>query len=400
MDREIVLRARHGERVPLLRSATFLLAAGALLLAIVGQSLLTGSTRQPATHHPPDASNAWLARHVPGRCGVGRPARRHRASPDQSQGDAPPWAAVVDGRHADRRVGRTDPSTSSIHPGEIYVMDADGGGIRSITPTLAPIFVDGLAWSPDDRRIAIASEGRLFVADTDGGRAIAMQVALIPADMLRTTGMSWSPDSNELAVAVPRAGSDTDGVLEVVDVRTGDVTVVPMAGSLGFASIGQASWSPTGDAIAYVATVRLAGDRRTHQHLMVAVRGEGSWATTVLVHGLEPRVLDQQILQLSGWPAWSNDGTRFALIRGAFGEDLALWVAKADGSAPRKLATLPVSDLGQLGPPAWLPDDSRIAVPNVPESRLSFLLVDPDGIAPAVSLEGQGGTVDWQGVAP
>ena len=153
------------------------------------------------------------------------------------------------------------PSTSSIHPGEVYVMDADGGGIRSITPTLAPMFVDGLAWSPDDRRIAIASEGRLFVADTDGGRAIAMQVALIPADMLRTTGMSWSPDGNELAVAVSQAGSDKDGVLEVVDVRTGDVTVVPTAGSLGFASIGHASWSPTGDAIAYVATVRLAGDR-------------------------------------------------------------------------------------------------------------------------------------------
>jgi Tol biopolymer transport system component len=132
---------------------------------------------------------------------------------------------------------------------------------------------------------------------------------------------------------------------------------------------------------------------------MVAVRDEGSWTTFVLVRGLEPQVLDEPILQLSGWPAWSNDGTRIAWIRGAFRQDLALWVAAADGAAPRKLATLPVSDLGQLSAPAWLPDDSRIAVPNVPESRLSFLLVDPDGVAPAMSLDDQGGTVDWQTVA-
>ncbi len=394
MDREIVLRARHGERVPLLRWATFLLAAGALLLAIVGQSLLTGSTRQPAPITRPTRPTLGLL--VTSREGVVSVARPdgtgpRRISPKGMLLRGPQWS--TDGTRI-AAWGGPIPSTSSIHPGEIYVMDADGGGIRSITPTLAPMFVDGLAWSPDDRRIAIASEGRLFVADTDGGRAIAMQVALIPADMLRTTGMSWSPDGNELAVAVPRAGSDKDGVLEVVDVRTGDVTVVPTAGPLGYASIGQASWSPTGDAIAYVATVRLAGDRSTGQHLMVAVRNEGSWTESVLVRG------PGSFPQLFGWPAWSNDGTRIAWIQGAVGEPSALWVATGDGSAPRKLATLPVSDLDQLGPPAWLPDDSRIAVPNVPESRLSFLLVDPDGVAPAVSLEGQGGTVDWQGVAP
>ena len=221
------------------------------------------------------------------------------------------------------------PSTSSIHPGDVYVMDADGGGIRSITPGLEPIFVDSLAWSPDDRRIAIASEGRLFVADTDGGRAIELQVAPIPADMLRTVAMSWSPDGNELAVVVPRVGFSNEGVLEVVDVRTGDGTVVPTAGSLGYPSIGQASWSPTGDAIAYAVTLRLAGDSGTGQHLMMAVRNGGAWTTSLLVRG---PVSDPQRF---GWPAWSNDGTRLAWVQGDLFSAVALWVRSADGSAAR-----------------------------------------------------------------
>jgi Tol biopolymer transport system component len=390
MDREIVLRARHGDRVPLLRLATVLFVVGALVLAVVGLSLLAASTRQPAPIARPAVGLLVTSRE--GVVSVARPdgTEPRRISPKGMLLRGPQWS--TDGTRI-AAWGGPIPSTSSIHPGEVYVMDADGGGIRSITPNLEPIFGDALAWSPDDRRIAIASEGRLFVADTDGGRAIELQVEPIPGDMLRTAAMSWSPDGNELAVVVPRAGSDEWGVLEVVDVRTGDVTVVPMAGSLGYASIGQASWSPTGDAIAYVATVRLAGDHSTGQHLMVAVRNDGSWTTSVLVRGPEADA------QLFGWPAWSNDGTRLAWVQGDLFGALALWVRSADGSAARKLADLPVSDLGQLGELAWLPDDSRIVVPNVPESFLSFLLVDPDGIAPAWSLEHLGGTADWQTVA-
>ena len=390
VNREIVLRARHGDRVPLLRLATVLLAVGALVIAVAGVSRLATSTTQPAsiTHR----AVGLLVTSREGVVSVARPdgTGLRRISPQGMLLRGPRWS--TDGTRI-AAWGGPIPSTSSIHPGDVYVMDADGGRIRSITPGLEPIFGDALAWSPDDRRIAIASEGRLFVADTDGGRAIELQVEPIPADMLRTAAMSWSPDGNELAVVVPRVGFPNEGVLEVVDVRTGDGTVVPTAGSLGYPSIGQASWSPTGDAIAYAVTLRLAGDSGTGQHLMVAVRNGGAWTTSVLVRG---PVSDPQRF---GWPAWSNDGTRLAWVQGDLFGAVALWVRSADGSAARKLADLPVSDLGQLGELAWLPDDSRIVVPNVPESFLSFLLVDPDGIAPAWSLEHLGGTADWQTVA-
>src|SRR4051794_30307835 len=95
--------------------------------------------------------------------------------------------------------------------------------------------------------------------------------------------------------------------------------------------------------------------------------------------------------------------------------DGVLQVARPDGSdlraisskpmqlrSPRKLTDLPVPALSeiewQLGAPSWLPDDSRIVVPNAPESVLSFLLVDPDGVARPVSLEDLGGPADWQSV--
>jgi hypothetical protein len=389
VDREIVLRAGTGD--PRLRRATIVLAVGALLLSVVGLWLLAGSARQPAPI--PRATRPTVGLLVTSRNGVISIAQpdgtgAHGINAPGMVLRGPRWS--TDGTRI-AAWGGPVPSTTSIHPGEVYVMDPDGGRIRSITPTLGPIFVDALAWSPDDRRIAIASEGRRFVADTDGSRAFAIEAAADQGTRFSHAAMSWSPDGDELAVVVPRVGSDEEGVLDVADVRTGAVTVVPTAGPLGYASISQASWSPRGDAIAYVATERLVGDRSTAQHVMVAARTNGSWTESVLVRGLD------SVLQLIGWPAWSNDGTRIAWIQGAVGGSFALWLG--DGSASRKLADLPVSDLDQLGDVTWLPDDSRIVVPNAPESFLSLLLVDPDGVAPAWSLEHLGGTADWQAVA-
>src|SRR6185503_4108177 len=156
------LRARHGDRVPLLRLATVLFVVGTLVLAVVGLSLIATSTRQPAsTTHP---AVGLLVTSREGVVSVARPdgTGPRRISPEGMLLRGPRWS--TDGTRI-AAWGGPIPSTSSIHPGDVYVMDADGGGIRSITPGLEPIFVDSLAWSPDDRRIAIASEGRLFVAD-------------------------------------------------------------------------------------------------------------------------------------------------------------------------------------------------------------------------------------------
>jgi Tol biopolymer transport system component len=392
---------------PLARRAGVLLAVTALLLAIVGLSLLAGSTRPPSRIALPTLGLLVTSRE--GGVWVAQPdgSDARRISPDDIQLRGPQWS--VDGTRI-AAWGARVPSNGSIHPGEVYVMDADGGGIRSVTPTLDPMFVDAVAWSPDDRRIAIGAEGRLYVAEADGRRAIAIEEASIPGVAQAARAISWSPDGNELAVVVPRAGSGTERGLAVVDVRTGGVTMVPTAGPLSDGSVSSAAWSPTGDAIAYVATERLVGDWWTGQHIMVARRNQGSWNESVLVRGPEParfEVTRKPIPELFAWPAWSNDGTRITWIEGAFGERPALWVLAPDGSAPRTLAELSTPAIppldaaqGDVGPPAWLPDDSRIVVPNWQDSELSFLLVDPRGLAPAASMQAQGGTADWQGVAP
>ena len=164
-----------------------------------------------------------------------------------------------------------------------------------------------------------------------------------------------------------------------------------------------ALFSPCGDAIAYVVANEQIGGKWTTQRLMVATRVDGSWTETMLVGDPVSTPSDdagQPTPQIFGWPAWSNDGARLAWFQGDAGAAPALWVRGANGSAPLMIADMPVSEMGQLGAPAWLPDDSRIVVPNVPESELQFLLVDPDGVRLPLVLEHQGGTVDWQGVAP
>jgi hypothetical protein len=143
---------------------------------------------------------------------------------------------------------------------------------------------------------------------------------------------------------------------------------------------------------------------------MVATRNQGSWTESALVRGPEPArfaVTGKPIPEVFAWPAWSNDGTGITWIEGAYGERPALWVLATAASAPRRLAELPTPAISllealewELRAPAWLPDDARIVVPDWSGAQVSFLLVDPRGLAPTSELSAVGATTDWQGVAP
>ena len=206
--------------------------------------------------------------------------------------------------------------------GGLYVINADGSGLRR----LAPGEVDVGGWSPDGTRIAYGDRN-LFVRNLRTGRT--QRIARIGA---RLAGFSWSPDGRR-AVYADADHSGENGPLRVVR-ATGlgrdDVTLL----SRGLLP----AWSPTGGLVAFL-------------------RDEGGWGGNLWVvrpDGARQRRLLMRVCKYL--PAWSPDGSELAVIAQIEGRK-RLVVVRADGAGTRAIADVPSESCGV----AWSPDGTRLA---------------------------------------
>lgn len=126
---------------------------------------------------------------------------------------------------------------------EIYVMNADGGGVARLTDHPAKDFHP--AWSPDGRRVAFASDRdgdfEIYVMRADGSD-------LRQLTSTDETGVdqrpAWSPDGREVLFdrpAVPETGFHLD--LYAVDIATGALRRLTNGGGISSGG-GDGDWSP------------------------------------------------------------------------------------------------------------------------------------------------------------
>jgi Tol biopolymer transport system component len=90
-------------------------------------------------------------------------------------------------------------------PEAIYVVQADGSGLRNLTPKPVGTYV-APAWSPDGRKI-------VFVSDRDGNSEIYVMNAngsgqrSLTRNPAYDADPAWSPDGRKLAFVSNRDGS-------------------------------------------------------------------------------------------------------------------------------------------------------------------------------------------------
>ncbi len=262
--------------------------------------------------------------------------------------------------------------------GRILVVGADGQGLTEIARQVdSP--VHSLAWSPQGDLIAFiagtdgfSGEARLFVVKPDGSglRSLVQGVE---------NGLAWSPDGRRLAVSLvdPSLSPFSGGVSNIytVDVRDGSTTRLTDAAAAEYGP----AWSPDGSAIAFVSG-------RDAQSGIFAVHPDG--ALTSLVRTLSqpaPQAFlgpDGRVVVPAEVFVEMNEGRRFPLAGGTLSPD------------GRRLAALvPTGDMDSEGCGGdaddiyvWNVDGSQVTnLTNTPDINETGLVWSPDSLLLALT---------------
>ena len=249
---------------------------------------------------------------------------------------------------ASQRAGRIVFSTTD----DIYVVNADGTGLRQLTSGPAAEFDP--SWSPDGRRIAYRVErgeqsADIYVMNADGAAQRRIASGLSPA---------WSPDGALIAYADDR----------------GSISVMAPDGSRSRRVPGTdqgeyPSWSPDGTSLAFSTPI---GGKDIYR-----VRLDGSGLARLTDAPGEDWQVD-----------WSPDGRRIAFASQRDSTLGDVYLMGADGSGQRRLST----DHGFT--PAWSPDGRQL----VYATGTGLVLTTPDGDrATRLALPGLGNVQlpDW-----
>ena len=226
---------------------------------------------------------------------------------------------------------------------EIYVMDADGGGVRQVSHMG---HCEGGCWSPDGKRIAVSCgdnrEFDVFAMDADGGNVV--QLTSSPGHDLCP---AWPPHGEYVAFL-----SERTGAYAVYRCSLDGWDVEMMFDLPGQAYLTGLSFSPDGSRVAFCYASEVY-DPFASDH------SPGSWSTLYVadLDGSNRQQLTHgNRIDMSA--SWSPDGQRIVFESFLYGEqysdlwDLDIFVVNADGTGLRNLTNSPLLDQGV---PAWCP---------------------------------------------
>ena len=337
------------------RLAPVLLLIALLLAAIVAIAIVGSQQRLPEPFGP--AANGQVAYLSNGQVYAANPDGSNPIQLTFGDGSAstPVWSR--DGtKFAYRLTGPTS-KPSNMPDSDLVVVDADG--TNPITIDRGAQDISPASWSPDGQWLVYArldgTHDQVFIAAADGSRP--------PVRIGNPETVNWSPifspDGTKIMYFV---GQEGDGI----GVMNPDGSDWHILNTTPFESIDSATWHPDGDRIVVAAADAtettdlwiLHADRSPEQRLRMPGRSEVG-------------------------PSWSPIGDRLAYLTSGDRVSFLLHVADADGANERLLPGI-YSHIN----PSWSPDGTRIAVVNDLRTAMRLTLLDPDGKAEAIVIEG------------
>lgn len=237
---------------------------------------------------------------------------------------------------------------------ELWTIGADGADPARVFRPAADETIAAVAASPDGDRVAALTvrdgsgdrTASVVVLDAAGkelsrGRAIERSVA--GAEDLAVASLDWSPQGDRLLVSSPSGG------LIALPAGGGEIEVVFEASAA--MAPGYAAWSPTGEAIAFLAPA--GGEQPADLFLLSTVPSPST-----------PEVLVDAATsgRSVGDLAWTPDGRRLLFTLGGAGGVADLWRIATDGSERRVVASagsaVPVGRIALIAP---APDGEAVA---------------------------------------
>lgn len=230
---------------------------------------------------------------------------------------------------------------------EIYVMEADGGGLNRLTSNEATDWLP--AWSPDGRQIVYASDQGvgfdIYVMDSDGRNQKFLTA--LPSNNFCP---SWSK-ADKLAFA---SDQEVDSEIYVMPAGGG----APIKLTDNEANEFEPAWSPDGQWIAF------ASDIDGDFEIYVMPASGGGWLKRT-----DNSVDDRG-------PTWSPDGQMIAFYANREGEvNTDIYVMTADGGSRTPLLVHPADDLE----PTWSPDGRRLAFSSDRDGDYEIYVMNFDG---------------------